>query len=530
MMKNMKTIKNILKFGVLAAGVALATSCESRLDLEPKYGFNSEVIYSNPDNYINVLAKLYSGLGLSGIQGPAGNADIQGIDEGFSSYIRVLYNLQEVSTDVAVCGWNDPGIPELNRQQWSPDNSFVKAMYARIFYQITLANEFMRESSDESMADRGFSDADQARIRQYRAEARFLRALSYYHAIDMFGNVPHITEEDKIGAFVPERITRTNLFTYLENELKALEGELASYSADLYGRANKEAAQFLLAKLYLNAEVYSGSERYADCAEYAQRVINSGAFAMETTYQHLFLADNEYSPEAIFSVTFDGTRTQTYGATTFLTHAAVGGTMVPADFGISGGWYGLRTTRPFVEHFPDSMLDGRYLFYRDGQNLDIASLGVFSDGYGLPKFKNVTSNGDPGSNASGGFVDIDFHMFRLADAYLMYSEAAARGAADQSTGLSYLNAVRERAYGNSSYNFSSYTAEDVLQERARELYWEGTRRTDLIRYGKFTGGDYLWPFKGGVLEGASSADFLNLFPLPTSDLVLNPNLVQNPGY
>jgi hypothetical protein len=251
---------------------------------------------------------------------------------------------------------------------------------------------------------------------------------------------------------------------------------------------------------------------------------------METTYQHLFLADNEYSPEAIFSVTFDGTRTQTYGATTFLTHAAVGGTMVPADFGISGGWFGLRTTRPFVEHFPDSMLDGRYLFYRDGQNLDIASLGVFSDGYGLPKFKNVTSNGDPGSNASGGFVDIDFHMFRLADAYLMYSEAAARGAADQSTGLSYLNAVRERAYGNSSYNFSSYTAEDVLQERARELYWEGTRRTDLIRYGKFTGGDYLWPFKGGVLEGASSADFLNLFPLPTSDLVLNPNLVQNPGY
>jgi hypothetical protein len=255
MMKNMKTIKNILKFGVLAAGVAIATSCESRLDLEPKYGFNSEVIYSNPDNYINVLAKLYSGLGLSGIQGPAGNADIQGIDEGFSSYIRVLYNLQEVSTDVAVCGWNDPGIPELNRQQWSPDNSFVKAMYARIFYQITLANEFMRESSDESMADRGFSDADQARIRQYRAEARFLRALSYYHAIDMFGNVPHITEEDKIGAFVPERITRANLFTYLENELKALEGELASYSADLYGRANKEAAQFLLAKLYLNAEV-----------------------------------------------------------------------------------------------------------------------------------------------------------------------------------------------------------------------------------------------------------------------------------
>lgn len=522
------------KFPILSFTLVLlllcSTSCHKDLDQAPKYGLNAEVVYSNPDNYINVLAKLYAGLAVTGIDGPAGNADIQGIDEGFSAYVRVLFNLQELPTDAAVCGWNDPGIPEMNKMQWSPDNSFVKAMYARIFYQVTICNEFIREASDEKMTERGFTDAQQTTIRTYRNEARFLRALSYYHALDLFGNVPFVTEEDKVGAFLPPRKTRAELFSYIETELKDIETKLGNAGTAPYGRADQGAVNFLLARLYLNAVVYTGTDRYADCALYASKVINSGVYSLDNNYQDLFLADNHTSPEIIFPVCFDGLFTKTYGGTTFLVHAAVGGTMSPSSYGIAGGWQGLRTTRPFVETFTDSTLDSRYLFYKPGQSLDITNLGTFTQGYGLPKYKNVTSTGQPGSNVSGGFVDIDFPMFRLADAYLMYAEAAIRGGGSVSQGLQYMNLIRQRAYGNSNFDFTSITLDDVLKERGKELQWECIRRTDLIRYGLFTGGTYVWPFKGGAATGTATSSHLDLYPIPTNDIVLNPNLIQNPGY
>ena len=522
--------KIFLKASLFAVLFFSVSSCHKDLDQAPKYGLNSEAVYKDPANYIKVLAKIYAGLAVTGIDGPSGNADIQGIDEGFSAYVRVLFNLQELPTDEAVCGWNDPGIPEMNKQQWSPDNSFVKAMYARIFYQITICNEFIREASDAKMDERGFSESDKQTIRTYRNEARFLRALSYYHALDLFGNVPFVTEEDKVGAFLPERITRPELFSYIESELKDLETKLGNAGTAPYGRVDQGAVNFLLAKLYLNAEVYNGSGRWSDCALYASKVINSGAYSLDDKYQDLFLADNNSSPEIIFPICFDGIFTKTYGGTTFLVHAAVGGSMTPSNFGISSGWQGLRTTRPFVETFTDSTLDSRYLFYKPGQSLDITQLGTFTQGYGLPKYKNVKSNGQPGSNVSGGFVDIDYPMFRLADAYLMYAEAALKGGGSVSQGLTYVNLLRQRAYGSSSFDLASITLDDILVERGKELQWECTRRTDLIRFGKFTGGSYLWPFKGGAVSGVATSAHLNLYPIPTNDIVLNPNLVQNPGY
>jgi hypothetical protein len=526
-MKNKFRIASIVFLGLFLVGF---NSCKKQLNQTPEYGLNSAVVYGDPNNYINVLAKIYSGLSVTGIDGPAGNADISGIDEGFSAYIRVLYNLQELPTDEAVCGWNDPGIPEMNRMQWSADNSFVKAMYSRIFYQITLCNEFIRESSDEKMEERGFTAAQKEEITLYRNEARFLRALAYSHAMDLFGNVPFVTEANAVGSFVPEQIQRTDLFDYIEGELLDLETLLLDPSACPYGRASKAAVQTLLAKNYLNAEVYSGSARYGDCVTYCQRVIDWGTFSLDDNYQDIFLADNHTSPEIIFPVTFDGLNTQTYGGTTFLVHASVGGSMVAADYGISGGWQGLRTTQPFVEKFPDSTLDARFLFYRDGQSLEITNLGTFTQGYGFPKYKNITSTSQPGSNAAGGFVDVDYPMFRLADIHLMYAEAALRGGGSVGTGETLLNQLRERAYGNTSFNLSGITLDDVLDERARELSWECTRRTDLIRYGKYTDGTYVWPFKGGDINGTSASSHLELFPIPTSDIILNPNLVQNVGY
>jgi len=514
---------------VILSSVSLFfSSCFKELDLTPKYGLNTEAVYTDPDNYINVLAKLYAGLSITGNQGPAGDPDISGIDEGFSAYVRVLWNLQELPTDEAICGWNDPGIPELNTSTWNSTSNFVQAMYYRIFYQIPLCNEFIRYCSDEWMNEQGFPAADQERIRVYRAEARYLRALSYYHAMDLFANVPFVTEDDLPGAGFPEQINRSDLFDYIEDELLAIESLLIDARANEYARADKAAVWILLAKLYLNAEVYRGTDRYADCAEYCQKVIDAG-YTLEPTYEHLFFADNNLSNEIIFPVTYDGLNTQTYGGTSFLVHASIGGSMPAADFGVANGWAGLRALPSLPNAFTGSD-DSRFLFYTDGQTLEVEDIQEFTSGYAVSKWKNVTQAGEAGSDPVGQFVDTDFPMFRLADVYLMYAEAALRGGGDAGTGLTYFNMIRERAYGNSSNNAASITLDDVLQERMRELYWEAHRRTDLVRYGYFTGGEYNWQWKGNDVNGAATNEIFDIYPLPFADITANQNLDQNPGY
>jgi starch-binding outer membrane protein, SusD/RagB family len=512
----------------LATVSMLFSSCFKELDLTPKYGLNTEAVYSDPDNYINVLAKLYAGLSITGNQGPAGSPDISGIDEGFSAYVRVLWNLQELPTDEAICGWNDPGIPELNSGTWNSTSNFVQAMYYRIFYQIPLCNEFIRYCSDDWMNEKGFAAADQERIRVYQAEARYLRALSYYHAMDLFGNVPFVTEEDLPGAGFPEQIQRADLFDYIEGELLELENLMVDARANEYARADKAAVWTLLAKMYLNAEVYRGTNRYADCVTYCQKVIDAG-YSLEPNYEHLFFADNHLSNEIIFPVTYDGLNTQTYGGTSFLVHASIGGSMPAGDFGVANGWAGLRALPTLPNAFPDTE-DGRYIFYTDGQTLSVDTVQEFTNGYAVAKWKNVTQAGEAGSDPVGQFVDIDFPLFRLADVYLMYVEAALRGGGDIGTGLALFNQLRERAYGDASNNAGSITLEDVLNERMRELYWEGHRRTDLVRYGLFSGSAYVWQWKGNDPNGTSIPENFNLYPLPFADITANQNLVQNPGY
>jgi hypothetical protein len=317
---------------------------------------------------------------------------------------------------------------------------------------------------------------------------------------------------------------------YIETELLAIEDLMLPASGAPYGRATKAAAQTLLAKIYLNASVYTGTQRNSDCITYCQKVINSGAFQLDDTYQDMFLADNHTSPEIIFPVVYDGLYAQTWGGTTYLVCGALGGSMIAGDYGVNGKWGGLRVTPQFVNKFADSTLDSRFLFYRTGQEMNIANLSQFTQGYAFPKFKNKTKSGLNGSNsANSAHVDIDFPMFRLADVYLMLAEAAFR-TGDQGTALQYVNLIRTRAYNTSAFNFSSLTLDDLLDERARELSWEATRRSDLIRFGKFTGSDYLWSFKGGELNGVALESYRDLYPIPNADLILNPNLSQNPGY
>ena len=538
----MKIIK-ITFYTIITSSLLMVESCSKRLDLEPPIGLSSVDVYADATNYEKVLAKIYAGMSLSGLHGPSGNPDIAGIDEGFSQYIRVLWNLQELPTDHAICRWNDVGIPEMCKMEWSADNSFVKAMYSRIYFQIPIANVFIKESSNESMDEKGFTSDQQNEIRTYRAEARFMRALSYYHAMDLFGSVPFVDESTPIGVFYPNQISRADLFDWIESELIAIEDELLSPGAVPYGRASQAAAQTLLAKLYLNAEVYTGNSRWDDCITYCNKVINGG-FSLTPNYKELFMADNQSSNEIIFPVCFDGQYTQTWGGTTFLICAAIGSTMDASDYGMNNGWNGLRATPTFVNTFTDSTLDSRWKFHTKGEKIIAGdTVMIYQDvnigetltncpdtsGYLVGKFSNLDQMGNPGSHVTLKHADTDFPLFRLADVYLMLAEASLQNG-DAATALTYMNYVRERAYGGSSHNFSSVTLDDVLDERSKELYWECTRRTDLIRFNKFTGSDLVWSFKGGATDGTAVDDFRVLYPLPTYDIVNNPNLTQNSGY
>lgn len=503
------------------------------LTVEPKSTVTSANIFTDSSSYRAFLAKLYAGLGVTGQQGPAGNGDIQGIDEGFSQYIRLYWQMEELPTDEAVIAWNDAGVQELNTQLWSSSNQFLGAMYSRIFFQVSLANEFLRQTTDAQLTARGASAALKTRVQQYRAEARFLRALSYWHGIDLFGNIPLVTETSPIGSTPPKQATRAEVFAYVESELKAIRSQLPPAGTAEYGRADQGAVDMLLAKLYMNAKVYIGQDRYADALAAVSNVINSGAYSLDPNYRHIFQADNNTSPEIIFAVPQDGLHTQSYGGTTFLVHASVGGSMNPSNYGIDFGWWGLRVRPEVVGLFPGGPTgpDKRAsVFYTQGQSLDINNLTSFTDGYAAPKYENITSTGAQGQRKD--FPDTDYPMFRLGDAYLMYAEAVLRGGGgSRAQALSYVNALRTRAYGDTSGNITDaqLTLDFILDERARELLWEGQRRMDLIRYGKFTDAG-IWEWKGGVKAGKVTESFRNLYPLPASELLANPNLKQNAGY
>lgn len=520
------------------AGIAATlflSSCESDLDRFPQSEVTSVSVYSDFSNYKSVLAKIYAGLAVSGQEGGDGNVDIGGIDGGTSNYLRQYFQLQELPTDEAVIAWGDTGLPDLNTMNWGANNQFVTAMYYRIYFQVAMANEFIRETSDSKLASRNITGANAEEAKLFRNEARFMRALSYYHALDLFGNVAFVTEDTQVGITPPPRIERTKLFEYIEKELKDIENQLKAPKTNEYGRADQAAVWMLLSRLYLNAEVYTGTARYADARAYAEKVINSGAYTLQSEYSHLFLADNHLgNTETIFSINFDGTNTRTWGGTTYLVRAAVGGSMKPKeDFGINGGWWGLRTTQNMVALFPDATgtKDKRGTFHTAGHKREVEKLDTFTDGYALIKFKNVKRDGTAGSDVSGDFVDTDFPMFRLAEAYLTYAEAVLKGGGgSQAQALAYVNKLRERAYGNTSGNVASIDLDFILDERARELSWEAVRRTDLIRFNKFTSSAYVWAFKGGAKEGQSVADHKKLYPIPANELVANRNLVQNQGY
>ena len=527
--------KTIFKTSYFALfGLMLLQSCTKNLDQQPTNDVTSETVYGTAAGYKQVLAKVYGSFALTGNQGPAGNGDVQGIDEGFSDFYRLFWKAQELSTDEAVISWGDVGIQDFHKMNWTASNSFLTGLYYRSMYQITLCNDFIREAADAKLSERGVSGADADNIRQYAREAKFLRAFQYWVLMDLYGNPPLVTEANLIGGATPTQATRTQIFTYIETELKALEANMPAQRTNEYGRADKGAVWALLARLYLNAQVYTGTAKFTEAITYAKKVIDGG-YSLISNYAWLMRADNHLNAsEFIFTINYDGLRTQGYGGTTFLTHAPVGGSMPASAFGVAGGWSGARTTKNLPNLFPDvtGTADKRSQFYTSGQNLEIVNLTTFTDGLAVTKFRNIKRDGSNGQ--SQDFSDVDMPLFRLAEMYLIYAEAVLRNGTggDVATAVLYMNNLRARAYGNASGNISAsgLNLDFILDERARELYWEGHRRTDLIRFNKFTEATYLWPWKGGVASGTGVDAIRKLYPIPSREINANVNMKQNPGY
>ncbi|MBE2231213.1 MAG: RagB/SusD family nutrient uptake outer membrane protein [Chitinophagaceae bacterium] len=531
------SIKKIMLTGAVI--VALA-SCSKKLDLFPQNDLTSETTYATAAGYKAVLAKVYAGLATTGNAGPAGASDIQGLDEGSQSpFIRGFFNCQELPTDEAVVSWNDQTIKDFHNLSWSSSDPFLYGLYSRLVYNVMLANEYLREATDEKLSARGITGAEATEIQVTRAEVRFLRAFNYWAMMDIFGKTTFIDESNVVGTTLPGEKSRADLFTYVDTELKAIETLLKPAKTNEYGRVDQGACWALQARLYLNAQVYTGTAKWTEAVTYAKKVIDAG-YALHADYRQLFMADNDKrTNEIIYAIGCDGLRTKSYGNTTFFVHAAAGDDH--NEFGVGGGWYGYRATKGLADKFTDltGASDKRAMFTTSkfgtsAAQIAIADVGDFNNGLHVNKYRNIRSDGNPVSDANRDFADVDFPVFRLPEMYLIYAEAVLRGGTggDATTALGYINNIRQRAYGNATGNISAgqLNLQFVLDERARELYWEGHRRTDLIRYNLLTTGTYLWPWKGGVASGTQVDAKYNIFPIPATNRTANPNLTQNTGY
>ncbi|MEI7830930.1 MAG: RagB/SusD family nutrient uptake outer membrane protein [Prolixibacteraceae bacterium] len=542
--------KKILILGIVLS-VGVFTSCVKDLDVKPKdpNTILAGNLNDNPVYMKETLGKIYASFIISG-QGSNGGDDITASDGNFFTTTRALWNCQEITTDEAICAWGDVGISDLNTQTWSANNPFLTALYQRLSLSITYANDFIKNTNGST---------DPA-VMQYNAEARFLRALAYTWNIDLFGNPPFTTDADGVGKFFPKQldknvtVARQKLFNYIVSELHAIESKLGEPKFS-YPQADKAACWMLLARLYLNAQVYTGTAKWDSCKIYCDKVLNSGKYSLATNYRQNFSADNDAvrNPEMIFSWDQDGTNIQGYVGTTFIIESSSDATYVRAEdyHGLTSNtnWNGNRARKQFMNVLVDTIATygnvpvpaadvtfaqskDKRVYLKMKKSMDIPSASSSGDyGIGVYKFTAKNANGTQAANYNPAYACTDFPIFRLADAYLMRAEALFN-TGDLANAVKDVNVVRTRAYGNANGNITSaqLTSKFLLDERGREFYYEAQRRTDLVRFGKFTDGSYNWQWKGNTYAGANTDKHLNLFPIPGAEVSANPNIAQNPGY
>ena len=538
-MKNFKFFKNILPLSAMALTMTLGLgSCVGDLDVEPIDPSTNTTL-----NEVALFNKCYANLGMAGQGGANGDCDISGLDGGTTGFVRQLFNANTLTTDEAHCMWGDEGIPAFNHNQWGASHPMLKGFYYRLYFGVTICNEYLATAAgyDPTMT----------------AEVRFLRALHFYYLMDLYGNVPFMTT---VSAELPQQKSRQEMYQWIEQELLEIEPLMAEAKPEKdteegYGRADKAAVWMLLTRLYLNAEVYTGTPEWQKAKDYAKKLIDSpyklNVDGMNgwTAYQMLFMGDNGSngaSSEAILPILQDGVTTTAYGCSLFLMAGTYDSKMIDDQFkagnGTSENWQGNRALPNLVQKFfpngnapkvttkdmQQAAGDDRALFWGKGRTLDIDEESNFEQGYSVTKFNNYYATG--GTAHHNKFCDTDFFLMRLAEAYLAYAEADAHlnGGQTSAEGTAVINELRQRSHAATQ---GSYTLDEILDEGAREFYFEGQRRPALIRNDKF-GGDnnYNWQWKGGVKSGINFAAYLNVFAIPDADKQANPNLDQNEGY
>lgn len=544
--------RNMKHIAWIAAGASmLFTACIGDLDtlpLNPSDSTSETVYGADESGYIAGLTKLYFNFVSNE------TTDLQVSDAGASELVRAFWTVQEVTSDACKCAWeNDAWVRAMNTNTWSDaDNDATYAVYVRTLQGIAYTNEYLRQTASDRLSDRGVSSELAAKIQGFRAEARFLRAYFYWMALDVFGDVPFTTENSPFGGGVnPKQASRKDVFDYCISELTALAADDSPMPAarSNYPRADKGAVLGLLARMYLNAEVYTGTPMWQEAKDACEDIFTMG-YSLCPEYADLFRGDNGENPEALnevlFGISYDAEQTQSYGGTSYLTLAAIAATDVSSTQminGVNNGWGGIRVPYEYVEkYFNVRNADysaGTYdvndkrgrMFYIKGRSESMdGALYVFLNGWSYLKFNNIPHNMDQDSYletaASKAYSDIDFPMIRLGEIYLIYAEACMN-LGQANTALPKVQELAARAGVTAP---TSITQEWLIEERARELMWEGHRRTDLIRYGKFTSSSFLWTYKGGSFSGQGFDDHMKIFAIPASELASNPELHQNPGY
>lgn len=515
--------KSFIPVAALLLSMGFMSSCVKDLHVENINPQQTSELDANA-----LLNKIYSSFVLTGQVGPDGDKDIADIDEGRSDLYRKSWEMNEFPTGEASWQWDDTGLPELLNKTWGADNASSVGLYYRLFFSITLCNYYLDQVADDGTED----------IKQKRAEVRFIRSLLYYYVMDFYGNaafIEHVSQEPGV------RYTRDQYYSYIEQELLAIENDLAAPGANQYGRVDKVAAWMLLSRLYLNAGVYTGTPQWAKAKEYAEKVINNGYYHLNTTgtnvyspYQMLFLADNDSNGaqfENIFPVLNDGIKTQSHGSMHFLvlsTYAKRDASdmdiVVPSGTDVSWGkcmavtgqlvdaFFGKGVPAPSetisIKDITTSAGDDRALFFTTGYTRDITDRSQETQGYGCVKFRNVRSDGKPASALAK--VDTDLPLMRIAEAYLTFAEAETRLNGATSAAKEKIDALRNRA---NAVTYNSYSLDQIQEEWIREFWFEGRARIDQIRFGSYSLPKYRF-----------------IYAIPNNDLTNNPNLVQNPGY
>jgi len=481
--------------------------------------------WQNPDQIAAGVAPAYSGL--------------RNYVPSFSGGSPGVYNLNEMSTDEIIVpdrgtDWNDAGFWDLMwKHTWGPGHIGMQDGWQFIYGGIARVNLILQTLNS--------LNPKPANIVSIEAELKTIRAFYYYLAIDLFGNVPiqeiGVTELDKLGTK-----PRREVYAYTEKELKdnlaALSPEVNSQT---YGRATKWFGEALLAKLYLNAEVFTGTPRWAECISACDAILNANKYALEANFFNNFLVANERSRENIFVIPFD----RIAGLDFFVVQAFSLHYNSPATFGLDGfGFNGFCSTAEYYNIFnPNDLRRKMFLVGQQyvGQIQDTANLQF--DRLGNPLiFDPVITTfkiQPPKTETAGarcakwefnkqgwGNMSNDFAVYRLADVILMKAEAQFRSG-DINEALITINqkingvSIRSRA-GLPDFSAAEMNPDGLLAERARELSWEGWRRNDMIRLGHF--------LDPRIPEKDASAEYRKLYPIPQAEITKNPYLKQNPGY